>query len=217
MLKESFPIPAPMFNGASRCVDVGNVFDWFRQGWAIFLANPGVWMTMTVILMVILSGLAIVPWFAEAAACLLTPLLAAGLLLACRKIERDQKLEIRDLFAAFQSHSGGLVVLGVFYMLAMLGAGLLGALPSRILCALIALSIWFASALMVFNRLQPVDALKASIRACLKNFLVFLVYGLISLILCFFAALPIGLGFLVLGPVLAGSVYASYRDIFIAV
>ena len=217
MLKESFPIPAPMFNGASRCVDVGNVFDWFRQGWAIFLANPGVWMTMTVILMVILSGLAIVPWFAEAAACLLTPLLAAGLLLACRKIERDQKLEIRDLFAAFQSHSGGLVVLGVFYMLAMLGAGLLGALPSRILCALIALSIWFASALMVFNRLQPVDALKAGIRACLKNFLVFLVYGLISLILCFFAALPIGLGFLVLGPVLAGSVYASYRDIFIAV
>jgi hypothetical protein len=34
------------------------------------------------------------------------------------------------------------------------------------------------------------------------------------MVLCFFAALPVGLGFLVLGPVLAGSVYASYRDIF---
>lgn len=217
MVKETFPIPAPMFNGASRRVDVDNVFDWFRQGWAIFLAKPGVWMAMTIILIVILSGLAIIPWFAELAACLLTPLLAAGLLLACRKVERNETLEISDLFAAFQSHSGGLVMLGVFYMLVMLGGGLLGTLPSLLLCMLIALSIWFASALLVFNRLPPVDALKASCHACLKNFLVFLVYGLISLVLCFFAALPIGLGFLVLGPVLAGSVYASYRDIFIAV
>lgn len=216
MVKETFPIPAPMFNGASRRVDVGNVFDWFRQGWVIFLANPGVWMAMTVILIVILSGLAIVPWFAGLAACLLTPLLAAGLLLACRKVERNETLEIRDLFAAFQSHSGGLAVLGVFYMLAMLGGGLLGAPSSLLLGVPITLSIGFASALLVFNRLPPVDALKASCHACLKNFLVFLVYGLISLILCFFAALPIGLGFLVLGPVLAGSVYASYRDIFIA-
>lgn len=217
MVQETFPIPAPMFNGASRRVDVGNVFDWFRQGWAIFLAKPGVWVAMTIILLVILSGLAIIPWFAELAACLLTPLLAAGLLLACRKVERNETLEISDLFAAFQSHSGGLVMLGVFYMLVMLGGGLLGTLPSLLLCMLIALSIWFASALLVFNRLPPVDALKASCHACLKNFLVFLVYGLISLVLCFFAALPIGLGFLVLGPVLAGSVYASYRDIFIAV
>lgn len=217
MVKETFPIPAPMFNGASRRVDVGNVFDWFRQGWVIFLANPGVWMAMTVILIVILSGLAIVPWFAGLAACLLTPLLAAGLLLACRKVERNETLEIRDLFAAFQSHSGGLMVLGVFYMLATLGGGLLGAPSSLLLGVPITLSIGFASALLVFNRLPPVDALKASCHACLKNFLVFLVYGLISLILCFFAALPIGLGFLVLGPVLAGSVYASYRDIFIAV
>ena len=34
--------------------------------------------------------------------------------------------------------------------------------------------------------------------------------------LMFFAALPVGLGFLVLIPVLSGSIYASYRDIFVA-
>ena len=64
--------------------------------------------------------------------------------------------------------------------------------------------------------MAPVDALKASFNACLKNFLSLLVYGLIVMVLMFFAALPAFLGFLVLIPVLFGSVYVSYRDIFVA-
>ena len=78
------------------------------------------------------------------------------------------------------------------------------------------MAIWFAPALVFFNNMPPLDALKASFNACLKNILAFLVYGLIVLVLMFFAALPAGLGFLVLIPVLSGSVYASYRDIFLA-
>jgi uncharacterized membrane protein len=42
------------------------------------------------------------------------------------------------------------------------------------------------------------------------------VYSLIVMVLMFFAALPVGLGFLVLVPVLCGSIYASYRDVFVA-
>ena len=42
------------------------------------------------------------------------------------------------------------------------------------------------------------------------------IIALVAWVLAFFAALPIGLGFLVLGPVLAGSLYASYRDVFVA-
>ena len=39
------------------------------------------------------------------------------------------------------------------------------------------MAIWFAPALVFFNRMAPVDALKASFNACLKNFLSLLVYG----------------------------------------
>ena len=44
----------------------------------------------------------------------------------------------------------------------------------------------------------------------------FLILGLIAFVLCFFAALPVGLGFLVLIPVLAGTAFASYQDVFVA-
>ncbi|MGI9292909.1 MAG: hypothetical protein ACR2PS_02920, partial [Pseudomonadales bacterium] len=48
-----------------------------------------------------------------------------------------------------------------------------------------------------------------------RNVWPFLVYGLILLILCIVAAIPLFLGFLVVGPVIAASVYASYKDIFL--
>ena len=44
----------------------------------------------------------------------------------------------------------------------------------------------------------------------------FLLYGLIITVLAFFATLPMLLGYLVLIPLVAGSVYAAYRDIFLA-
>jgi len=243
---EPFPIPAPAFNGNCRTVPPGNAFEWLKQGWAIFVVNPGVWIAMTIIVFVIFLGLMIVPLVGHLAANLLTPVLSAGLLVACRKVSDGETLEIPDLFSGFQRNSGNLVMLGVLYMLGMLtifavvavlgggsmaggmmmgsptglgvafGGILLAMLLSLALSVPLFMAIWFAPALVIFNNMQPVAALKASFDACRKNAVAFLVYSLITLVLCFFAALPIGLGFLILVPVLAGSLYASYRDIFVA-
>jgi uncharacterized membrane protein len=243
---EPFPISAPEFSGDCRTVPAGNAFEWLKQGWAMFIVNPGIWIAMMVILIVIFIALSIVPVIGQLAANLLTPVLGAGMLLTCQKIAKEEAIEIPDLFAGFKNNTGNLVLLGVLYMLAMLaifaivavlgGGSLAGgmmmdrpagygmALGGMLLAMLLALAlsvplfmaIWFAPALVVFNNMQPVQALKASFNACLKNMVPFLVYGLITMVLCFFAALPVGLGFLVLGPVLSGSVYASYRDIFVA-
>lgn len=243
---ESFPIPAPAFNGRSRTVAAGSAFEWLRQGWALFVVNPGLWIAMTVVLLVVVLGLQIVPLIGTLAANVLAPLLGAGMLLACRKMADGEAAEITDLFVGFKQNSSGLIMLGVLYMAAMLaifalvlvvgGSGLAGGLllaqPAGIglafggmmLSMLLSLAlsiplfmaIWFAPALVFFNNMPPIDALKASFNACLKNMLVFLVYGLVVMVLMFFAALPVGLGFLVLIPVLSGSVYAAYRDIFVA-
>ena len=76
--------------------------------------------------------------------------------------------------------------------------------------------IWFAPLLVVFHDLTPLEAMKQSFFACLSNWLAFLVYGVIILVLWFIASIPLFLGLVVLLPVLICSLYASYKDIFVA-
>ena len=56
--------------------------------------------------------------------------------------------------------------------------------------------------------------MKESFSGCLKNIVPFLLYGVVLFVAAIVAAIPLGLGWLVLGPVIAGSLYASYRDIY---
>ncbi|HEY7742611.1 MAG TPA: BPSS1780 family membrane protein [Burkholderiales bacterium] len=86
--------------------------------------------------------------------------------------------------------------------------------------------IWFAPMLVVFNGLAPVAAMKLSFTACVSNTVPFLVYGAAVVMAWIVLSLPAALGpvggmlavaLLVASiPVLIGSVYASYRDIFAA-
>jgi uncharacterized membrane protein len=179
-------------------------------------------------------------------ACLLAPVLAAGLLALCRKAADGEPIHLSDLAVGFTRRTTPLVLLGVIFMFATLaiyivvllllggsvaggvlagsggGAGILlgGLFITLLLSSLLFIplwmALWFAPALILFNGMAPLDACKVSLSACLKNIPPFLVLGLIAFVLSFFAALPAGLGFLVLIPVLAGTAYASWQDVFVA-
>ena len=58
--------------------------------------------------------------------------------------------------------------------------------------------------------------MKVSFFGCLKNIVPFLLYGVVMMVLCVVAAIPVMLGYLVLGPVIIASIYTGYRDIFTA-
>jgi uncharacterized membrane protein len=94
--------------------------------------------------------------------------------------------------------------------------GLLFVLVVMALLVPLVMAIWFAPALVVFHDVAPIEAMKQSFRACLKNVVPFLIYGIIVLGLGIVATIPFGLGWLVLGPTLIGSTYYSYRDIFLS-
>jgi uncharacterized membrane protein len=79
------------------------------------------------------------------------------------------------------------------------------------------MAYWFAPALVVFDNMTPVEAMKLSFRACLRNAVPFLIYGVAAVALLILGALPMMLGMVAVLPVLAAtSIYTGYRDIFIA-
>lgn len=241
----AFPLAPPPFAGDSRVVPPSHAFDWLHFGWLMFVAESGVWVGITVLLLVGLLLVASVPFIGMAAVHLLLPILTGGLMAGCRRIEDGGKLSVRDLFTGFSGQARELVNAGVLYMvawLAIVGIGILfasvsvmagvfqaspagfgialsGILMTALLTSVLAMpllmAIWFAPALIVLHGMKTVPALKASFLACARNWLVFTVFGIMTVLLLFFALLPMGLGFLVLLPVLFGALYASYRDLFI--
>lgn len=241
----AFPLAPAPFSGESREVDPGACFDWLRQGWAMFLANPGVWIGSTVLLLVILMAISIVPLFGQVAAHLLVPLFGAGMVQICRQLADGGQPEVADLFAGFRHNAGQLVMVGVFFAIGAFGlafiafllvsGGVLGgvvtgrvagfgiALGGVMLAGLIVMVLsvpvimatWFAPALVFFHDMKPAAAMRASFDAGAKNWLAMVIFGTFLVVALFFAMLPLGLGLLLLLPVFSGAVYASYRDIFV--
>lgn len=78
----------------------------------------------------------------------------------------------------------------------------------------LAMAVWYAPALVVFHQVPPLAAMKSSFFMGIKNFLPFLIYGLLFMLLSIIATIPLLLGWLVLTPMIFGSVYASYKDIY---
>ncbi len=202
-----------------------------------------IWVAIAVIGILIFLALSVVPFIGGLASTLLSVLLAGGLMLGCRAMDRGEELTVGHLFAGFQSHLNPLLVIGALYLAGVFAAAIIAsivtggtifavvrgsadwstaftsmALLALVIAALmvpIAMAVFFAPALTALHDLPPTQALKLSFTGCLRNIMPFLVYGVLSLILAVVATIPFGLGWLVLLPVAAGSVYAAYRDIFV--
>jgi uncharacterized membrane protein len=90
----------------------------------------------------------------------------------------------------------------------------IGALVATALSVPLMAAYWFAPMLVMLNDVKPLEAMKASLVACFRNFLPFLVYGIVMLLLAIVAVIPLGLGMFVWAPLLVASMYASYRGVF---
>ncbi len=76
------------------------------------------------------------------------------------------------------------------------------------------MAAWFAPLLVVFKDMPAVAAMRLSFLACIKNIIPLQLYTITMVVLAVIAAMPYGLGFFLLVPVLFASLYASYEDIF---
>jgi hypothetical protein len=228
----------------ARQVDIGNSWRWIADGFNLFKQSPVIWIALFFIYLLIAMVLSIVPIFGPIVLNLLAPVFMAGFMLGCKAIEDGDELEINHLFAGFKQHTSRLVTVGGIYLAGIIvivgivfamsgGAAALHGLEhgehaspaasaTVALSMLVALAVmmplvmayWFAPALVVFHDIQPIDAMKLSFVACLKNILPFLVYSVLCVALMLLAIIPLGLGLLVMIPTMTASLYTSYKDIF---
>jgi len=227
-----------------RAVDAGRGTAWISAGFEIFMKAPGMWLLVALVYMIISFVAGVIPILGPLAMGLLGSVFMAGMLLGCQTLENGGALDVSTLFEGFKRDVGQLVLVSVLGLVGMVVIAIaigvimavfggLGALGGRsgfgmmavagILIAVllgfalmvpVAMAIWFAPALVVFHGVEAVSAVKQSFAACLKNIIPFLIWGVIAFVLAIVAMIPLGLGFLVLGPVLVGSLYVSYKEIF---
>ena len=96
-----------------------------------------------------------------------------------------------------------------------LGSIFLGYLLSMLLIIPLYMALWFAPALVVLHNLEPIAAMKKSFEAGKVNVVPILVYGLISvLLLPILTMLTLGLGVLLILPIMLLTYYTSYRDVW---
>ena len=86
------------------------------------------------------------------------------------------------------------------------------------LLALVFLSMlfWFTTQLVALNGVPVFESLGRSLKGALKNWLPLLVFWLIMVLLLIAGAIPFFLGLLIVVPILYGTLYASYKDIYLS-
>ena len=236
--------PAGGYVESGRGVQPNRSWEWISQGWRYFKRQPAIWVILTLIFGAFLIGLKYVPVIGPLATILLVPVLVGGLVAGCEAIERGGELELAHLFAGFRRNTGQLVLVGLIgfaltfvitipavllmgpatFMSVMGGgvspavglAALIGMLIALALFVPVNMALWFAPALVMLQQQSAPRAIAESFRGCLKNIVPFLLYGVVLFVLALLASIPFGLGWLVLAPVIFGSLYAAYRDIFLS-
>lgn len=220
-----------------RTVDASRATAWIGEGWNLFKQAPGIWIALLVVYFVIAFMAGWIPLVGSLAMSLLAPVFSYGFLAGARDLQAGQALKIEHLFAGFKSpRLGQLIMLGLLSLAvgivlvllagfgmvgAVLGSGdsgvgmgaLLGSLIVLLLVLVLVAALFFATPLVGFAGMDPVEAVKLSFAATLQNWLPLLVWGLLALVLSVIGAIPFGLGLLIVAPLLLASYWCACRDI----
>lgn len=106
--------PAPSDGRVSiRSVAAERGWQWVVTGWRFFVMSPGVWLGITVVLLIAMALIGSVPIVGSLAIAFLMPVAAAGMMLGCQALEQGGELRFDHLFAGFQRQTGSLVIVGV--------------------------------------------------------------------------------------------------------
>ena len=90
----------------------GRGWEWIKQGYALFIKAPLLWIVLLFICVIAALALSNVPIVGEPLVSLLMPAILVGLMAGCRALSQDEELELAHLFSGFKQHTSQLVTLG---------------------------------------------------------------------------------------------------------
>ncbi len=189
-------------------VDVPSVFtrglDLFKQALAPFV----VW-TLLGMLASALCGTLFKTFGGIAAGALVSPFMAAGILVGARRLMRGESVAFGDLMKVFDNFAN-LALAGLLAMVIVCLGFVLCLLPG--IYAKIALT--FLYPFIVFRGIDPIEAIKKSVAVVNRSFVSVLLFGLLAFFILVVGALLCGVGLLFAYPIVVCSIAVLYSDVF---
>ena len=90
------------FVPAGRVVPAGHGWDWIVAGWNLFKKQPGMWIGLVVVAMLIFFVMAIIPFIGSLALMVLGPVFAAGVMLGCKTLDEGGRARDRPSLRRLQ-------------------------------------------------------------------------------------------------------------------
>ena len=229
-------IVAPENVTTIRTVDANRGVEWISGGFNLFMKKPAELAIAGLVLFVISFVLNLIPVIGSGLATMIGVVAAGALMRGCQALEEGQ-----DMLAAAQKAAGyaplfilGLIAAGMgvlvglisFVLMGMvIGAAFLGsfaavgmigvtALFMMLISIPLLMALWLAPGLVIMRGVEPVEAVRLSFAASIKNFVPFIIFYVLAAVACFLGALPMGLGLIVVYPVLLCASYLAYKDVF---
>jgi hypothetical protein len=224
-------------------VPAGRGIAWLRDAFGIFRAAPLTWIGLCAGWMVLWFAMLVLPFVGPVLSNLMQPVFFGSFAIAAWKQTAGETLTMRDLFGGFRRNLRSLVNIGLLMMLAQLASAFLMralGLPTWPedqefdlvayvellrphlwilaagfgLMALASGALWFAPQLIVFHGMSTSHAIRWSVYAALSNLGAMITYGAVLVLALTVAWLPLGLGLIVMVPVMVISTYTGYREVF---
>lgn len=222
--------------GTIRSVEPGRAVEWLAAGFRAFMKLPAFWAISGLIIIFVSWLLGMFPFFGSALSSAFTVVAIGALMRAHLVIDRggDPAAEAQKAAgstplwilgalngAAILALAIAMMVMGMssLGMLMVAGGGLgpmilVSVLMMLVLTAVITMAFWLAPALVALRGVNPVEAVKLSFAASLKNLVPFVIFFVLAMLACMATVITLGLAMIVVLPALIAATYAAYNEIF---
>lgn len=181
----------------------------YSKGWQLVINNLGLFVGFTIVYMLISMVLGLIPFIGSLANLAISPSLIIGFYIVADKLEKGEQVTFSNFFDGF-SKLGDLFIVHLVMLFFVIIGFILLVIPGIYLAVAYSFAtpmVWF-----IYNG-SVLDTLKTSRILISKNWLSFLGFYLIGLLVCILGLICLGVGIFVAIPVMYVAHYYLFMDV----